>query len=72
MLKDSNADRGEWRICRVTNVFPDANGKVRNVEVIVKPKPSGVGPYVAAKPIKLTRHVCNLIVVVPVEGDDCS
>ena len=67
MLKDANAYRVEWRMCMVTNVFPDDNGKVRNVEVMVKPKQSGVGPYVAAKPIKMVRHVCNLIVVVPVE-----
>ena len=69
MLKDANAYRGEWRICMVTNVFPDDNGKVRNVEVMVKPKQSGVGPYVAAKPIRMIRHVCNLIVVVPVEDE---
>ena len=76
VLKDSNAYRGEWRLCRVTNVFPDGNGKVRNVEVMVKPRQSGVGPYIPTKPIKLTRHVCNLIVIVPANekenriGDD--
>ena len=30
MLKDSNAYRGEWRICRVTNVFPDGYGMADN------------------------------------------
>ena len=67
MLKDSNTHRGEWRICKVTNIFPDKNGTVCNVEIIVKPKQSGVGPYIAAKPIKLNKHVCNLIVIVPME-----
>ena len=67
VLKDSNAYRGEWRLCRVTNVSPDGNGKVRNVEVMVKPRQSGVGPYLPTKPIKLTRHVCNLIVIVPAD-----
>ena len=54
----------------VTNVFPDDNGKVRNVEVMVKPKQSGVRPYVATKPIKMIRHVCNLIVIVPADKEE--
>ena len=67
MLKDSNTHRGKWRICKVTNVFHDNRGKVHNVEIAVTPKQSGVGPYLAAKLIKLKKHVCNLIVIVPVE-----
>ena len=67
MLKDSNTHRGEWRICKKTNVFPDDRGKVRNVEVTVTPKQSALVPYLAAKLIKLNKHVCNLIVIIPVE-----
>ena len=70
MLKDSNTHRGEWRTCKVTNVFPEDNGRVLNVEITVTPKQSGVGPYIAAKPIKLNKHVCNLIVIVPVEDSN--
>ena len=69
VLRDSNALRGEWRLCKVTKVFPDTYGKVRNVQVMVKPKQSGVGPFVSSNPIYLVRHVCNLIVIVPVEED---
>ena len=67
MLKDSNTHRGEWRICKVTNVFPDNRGKVSNVEVVVTPKQTGSGPYMDAKQIKLYKHVCNLIVIVLLE-----
>ena len=67
LLKDSNSHRGEWRICRVSNIFPDQRGKVQNVEVTIKPKQSGSGPYLAAKPITLNKHVCNLIVIVLVK-----
>ena len=70
MLKDLNTHRGEWRICQVTNVFPDKNGKVRNVEITVMPKQSGVDPYIPAKPIKLNKKVCNPIVIVPVEDSN--
>ena len=70
VLKDSNAFRGEWRLCKVTNVFPDERGKVRNVEVMVKPKQSGVGPYIVTKPIMLSRHVCNLMVIVPADEQE--
>ena len=69
LLKDATAFRGDWRLCKVTAVFPDDNGKVRNVEVMVKPKQSGVGPYIATKPIKMNKHVCNLVVIVPVDED---
>ena len=64
-LKDSNVYRGEWRMCEVAKVFPDESGKVRNVEIMVKPKQSGAGPYISIKPVYLRRHVNNLIVIVP-------
>ena len=67
MLKDLNTHRGEWRICKVTNVFPDNRGKVRNVEVAVTPKKTGSGPYLAANQIKLNKYVCNLIIILPVD-----
>ena len=43
----------------------DDKDKVRNVEVAVKAKQSGSGPYIATKPIILNRHVNNIIVLVP-------
>ena len=38
MVRDSNALRGEWKICRVKEVYPDQEGKLRNV-LVVKPPP---------------------------------
>ena len=67
LLKDPNAYRGEWRLCVVTEVFPDRRGKVRNVEVMVKPRQGGSVNYITTKPIYLNRHVCNLIVIVPAD-----
>ena len=64
ILKESNAFRGEWRLCKVSKVFPDRRGNVRNVQVEVKPKQGGKGSYVPTKPIYLDRHVSNLVVVV--------
>ena len=54
-------------MCEVTKVLPDDSGKVRNVEVMVKPKQSGSGPYISTRPILLTRHVNNLIVLEPAD-----
>ena len=51
-------------------MFPDDDGKVRNVEVMVKPKQGGSTKYVSTKPIYLTRHVNNLIVIESADGDD--
>ena len=37
VMKDSNTMRGEWRLCRVIEVYPDKEGVVRNVKVIAAP-----------------------------------
>ena len=64
ILKDSNVFRGEWRLCKVSQVFPDRRGNVRNVQVMVKPKQGGSSNYVPNKAIYLNRHVSNLVVIV--------
>ena len=51
----------------MTEVFPDSNGIVRNVEVKVAPRYKGHGPYQSKVLYQLKRHVSNLIVIVPVE-----
>ena len=38
---------------------------MRNVQIVVKPKQSGSGPYITTKPIFINRHVSNIIVLVP-------
>ena len=65
LLRDSNLVRGEWRLCEVVSVFPDAKNSVRNVEVVVKAKQGGSSGYVSSSPIKIKRHVSNLILLVP-------
>ena len=76
LLKDSNAYRGEWRLCEVASVSPDDRGKVRNVRVMVKPRQGGSLQYVPVKPIYLNRHVSNLVLLIPAEdrepGADCE
>ena len=74
LMKDSNAYRGEWRLCEVASVCPDKHGKVRNVRVMVKPRQGGSAQYVPTKPIYLSRHVSNLILLLPAEerGDSAA
>ena len=67
LLEDSNEMRGEWRLARVNEVYPDKSDVVRNVEVCVKPKPDGKLPYRSKKPNYLKRHVSKLIVIEPAE-----
>ena len=59
ILKDSNVFRGEWRLCKVSKVFPDSSGKVRNVRVMVKARQGGSAKYVPTKAIFVDRHVSN-------------
>ena len=70
LLKDSNAYRGEWRMCLVHSVSPDNSRKVRNVEVLVKPKQGGSKNYIPTKPIYLKCHVSNLVLLLPAEERD--
>ncbi len=71
LLQDSNTVRGEWRMCKVKEVMPDSDGKVRNVVVTVPP-PSLRLMKGTKYPTKLSmndldRHVSSLIVIAPVE-----
>ena len=67
MLRDQNTLRGEWRICRVKEVMPDTDGKVRNVIVLVPPPSLALSKGIEyPKNIvmnELKRHVKNLIVI---------
>ena len=70
LLRDSNAFRGEWRLCEVDKTFPDAKNKVRNVQLRLKPRQGGSKKYVPTINIIVKRHVSDLIVLVPVEERD--
>ena len=54
----------------MTEVFPNSNGIVRNVEIKVAPRFKGCGQYRSQVLYKLKRHASNLIVIVPVEEID--
>ena len=69
MLRDANSIRGEWRLCRVSQVYPDDNGRVRNVEVKVSGKQDSSLRYNPGSPSFLNRHVSNLILLVPAEDN---
>ena len=72
VLQDPNAYRGEWRLCTVTEAYPDKNGVVRNVEIKVAPRFGGSSTtkYKPQSLYKLKRHVSKLIVIVPVDGNN--
>ena len=55
--------RGEWRLGRITKVFPDELGVVRNVELKVAQKFDGKGSYKFKEPSLVKRHVGRLIVL---------
>ena len=67
LLRDSNTVRGEWKLARLTTVYSDSKGTVRNVEVAVVPSVSSSRSYYHVEKSLLKRHVCNLIVLVPEE-----
>ena len=70
LLQEDSAFRAEWRLARVTEVYPDRRGNVRNVQVQVKPQQDSTVNYKPSKGYELNRHVSRLIVLVPVEEQD--
>ena len=70
VIQDSNTLRGEWRLARVSCTYPDQHGKVRNVELMVKPKQGGAGDYVPTAPVFIKRHVKNVVVLEPAGNGD--
>lgn len=67
LLRDSNALRGDYRMCQVIRVFPDDDGMVRNVEVKVSAKEDGSKKFKSQPLSVVKRHVSNLIVIVPAD-----
>ena len=70
LLQDSSTYRGEWRLARVSETYPDRRGNVRNVELMIKPKQDEKKEYKSQRPIFIKRHVNHLIVIVPAEDMD--
>ena len=58
LLQDSNLVRGEWKLGRISNIFPSKDNRIRKVEVIYKRE---------STTITVLRPVQRIIVLVPVE-----
>ena len=70
VIKDQNAMRGEWRMARVIETYPDEHGVVRNVKLISPPPGlDGSRDYRSPAMSELERHVGNLVVIVPNDDD---
>ena len=55
---DNKATRGKWTICRVIEVYPGPDGRVRNVKV-----KTAESEYL--------RPVTKIAIICPAEGYDC-
>ena len=67
LLQDSNCLRGEWRLCKVSETYPDIHGRVRNMEVQVSSKQSGSVQDMPLATSRLKRHVNSLVLLVPAD-----
>ena len=66
MVKDKNVLRGNWRLARVHEVHPGADGKVRNVTLSYKMLEPGSN-YSGGKSTYIKRSVHNLVVILPID-----
>ena len=60
---------GTYRLCRVTQTFPDSMGMVRDVEVVIRPTKTNEAslPYVPRELTSMKVSVQRLILISPVE-----
>ena len=70
LLKDDTSYRSDWRLAKVTDVYPDQLGRVRNVELLVMPRQNSSLSYKPVGGMQLKRHVSKLIVLVPYEDQE--
>ena len=68
MFVEDSAIRGNWRLALVEEVFPDDQGRVRNVKLAIKdPVDGNPDNYRRQKHHYVTRHASKLVVLLPVE-----
>ena len=72
IVQDSKQIRGNWRLARISDVFPSDDGRVRKVELKYKnEKPGEAGNKYAGSPYtRIERPVQRIVVIVPIDEDD--
>ena len=72
IIQDSNLVRGGWRLGRVSNVFPDDDRRVRNVEIEYKQfsTKQQVNVYVGKEYSTIQWPVQKLVVLIPVNENE--
>ena len=76
LLKESNQLKGEYRLARVTEAKPGADGRVRRILLSYKLLGNSKSPQEAQKDLKRAqfrtteRSVQNIVVIVPADESD--
>ena len=72
IVADSGVLKGEYRLARVSQVLPSADGRVRRVRILYKRYKVGekLREYRGASDIEVERSVQKLALLVPVEDDE--
>ena len=71
IVQDSKQIRGNWRLARVSDVFPSEDGRVRKVELQYKNEKPGeaVSKYAGSPYTKIERPVQRIVVIVLVDEE---
>ena len=72
IIQDSKQIRGNWRLARVSNVFPSDDGRVRRVELQYKNEKPGepVKKYAGSPDVKIQRPIQRIVVIVLIDEDN--
>ena len=69
LIQDSNQIRGQWKLGKVSEVFPGEDGRVRKVQVSYKNRKPGEPPhkYTGRGFVTVDRSVNRLVLLLPVD-----
>ena len=66
LVQDSNAVRGDWRVAKISKIYPSDDGKVRKVTLSYR-QIDGSKDYSGGSWVNIDRPVQKLVVILPVD-----
>ena len=60
----------EWKMAKVVEIYPDRNGTVRNIQVLIKPNQDETSKYKSSQGYEVKRQVSKLLLLVPAEDQE--
>lgn len=67
ILQDDNSPRNQWKLARVTEVYPSADGRVRKVQLLISDSTLDKNGKRTVNPVYLDRPVHRTVLLLEAE-----